>query len=194
MPRKAVLGGFGCFAAALLLAGGTAGRSAAHEPALQDTTTPDFAQQSLSAVNALRAKHGVPPLTLDPALTSYAEGRARIVSKSPDLSHRGLRPDLGEDLYESEADTDQPAEAQEAVDDWYSEIHDYRFDRPEPVPYSTLHFTQLVWRDTRRLGVARVYGRRPGSQWYDTYIIFDFSPAGNVEGRFRAEVPPPHGH
>jgi len=194
MPRKAVLSGIGCLAGAALLAGGAAGRSAAHSPALQDATTPDFLQQALTAANQDRAKHGVPPLTLDPELTRYAQGRALTVSQSPELSHRGLRADLGEDLYLGEADTDDISSAQEAVDDWYAEIRDYHFDRPEPVPDSTLHFTQLVWRESRRLGAARVHGRRPGSRWYDTYIVFDFFPAGNVDGRFRDEVPPPRGH
>lgn len=43
--------------------------------------------------------------------------------------------------------------AEEVVKDWYSEIKDYDFERPD-FSTDTGNFTQLIWKNTRELGVG----------------------------------------
>lgn len=42
----------------------------------------------------------------------------------------------------------------DAVCSWYAEIRDYRFQSTGSFSPKTGHFTQVVWKGSRRLGVA----------------------------------------
>lgn len=63
----------------------------------------------------------------------------------------------------------------DAVDSWYAEVNQYNFGSPG-WSANTGHFTQLVWKDTTRVGCA--YTTR--CTW-PTYIC-QYAPAGNVIG------------
>ena len=146
----------------------------------------------LQSVNALRAKHGVPALTIDPKLVTAAKARAQVVSSynALDENHQGADPNLGENLYWGGATSGPPAPATAAATDWYNEISDYDFTAAASKPGTTTgHFTQLVWKATTTIGAARAAGQGP--QYYETYIVAEFSPAGNVTGQYAANVPPP---
>ncbi len=58
-------------------------------------------------------------------------------------------------------------------------MKDYDFKKPG---YSdkTGHFTQIVWKSTKKVGCARCGGK--GSKWYETYVVCDYSPSGNIVG------------
>merc|ERR1712157_326421 len=77
----------------------------------------------------------------------------------------------------------------EVVADWYNEVSDYDFSDPG---YSgaTGHFTAVVWKGTTGLGCAIATcpegGRTPGRKIY----VCQYSPPGNVEGRFAENVFP----
>jgi len=188
-------------AAAVLLAGLSQAGAYAHavpgcsHRSLRPLDGITFANRTLRAMNELRARHGEAPLVLDPALTAYATRRALGVAlRQPGLGgdpHAGLRAGIGEDMY-WQSDTDgAPASGTAAVRAWYGEIKRFDFAHPDRYQPATLHFTQLVWADTRRVGIARAFGRRPGSSTVETYVVADFEPAGNVPGHFGREVPPP---
>lgn len=46
------------------------------------------------------------------------------------------------------------------------------------------HFTQVVWKDTKELGVA--YARSKSGK---IYVVANYEPAGNFEGSFATQVP-----
>ena len=68
-------------------------------------------------------------------------------------------------------------------DMWYDELKDYDFGKPGYAS-NTGHFTQLVWRDTKQIGIGRA------SKGHSVFVAGNYSPAGNVQGRFEENVKP----
>jgi uncharacterized protein YkwD len=155
-----------------------------------DHTDKAFLNDALAAVNAYRAKHGAPKVALDNTAIAYAKKRAAVVSTKSGLSHghAGLDKSYGENLHWSASSKDgEMAPASKAVKAWYDEIKDYNFKNPN-FSGKTGHFTQLVWKGSTKIGAARVTGREPGKQWYETYIVMVFQPPGNMMGEFAKNV------
>lgn len=48
------------------------------------------------------------------------------------------------------------------------------------------HFTQVVWKDTKELGIAKATGKKGG-----TYVVANYNPSGNFIGKFSENVPKP---
>lgn len=67
----------------------------------------------------------------------------------------------------------------------YSEIKYYQFGYGG-FSMQTGHFTQVVWKDTKELGVA--IGRARNNK---LYIVANYYPPGNYQGRFQQNVPRP---
>jgi len=72
------------------------------------------------------------------------------------------------------------------VDKWYSEIgkFDWKMADSDCQP-GTGHFTQVVWKESTELGVAKAYDAKNG--WYTACV---YLPAGNVPEEFGANVVP----
>lgn len=140
-----------------------------------------FARAILDAHNRVRASvvpaasPPLPPLQWDESLAAMARDWA---SRCPD----GHRPDndAGENLYWS-GGTAPSADA--AVASWAREAayYDYRTGvcrREGRSSWSFCgHYTQLVWRDTTRLGCA-VRSDCPGD--FENVIVCNYDPPGNV--------------
>ncbi|MBN3323916.1 GAPR1 protein, partial [Atractosteus spatula] len=75
----------------------------------------------------------------------------------------------------------------EAVESWYSEIKDYDFSRPG-FSTNTGHFTQVVWRDSQELGIAKATDGKGM-----VFVVARYQPAGNITnaGYFEKNVLPP---
>jgi len=163
-------------------------------PAFPDHTDQEFLNSIVDSINQYRAKHGAPPVELDPELVDYAKSRAALISTQDGLSygHAGLKAGYGENLSWQASSGQTPGLATGATNSWYGEIKDYNFeDLDSNVPSKTGHFTQLVWKSSTKIGAGRVCGKSEGSQWYETYIAVDFSPAGNMQGAYKDNVLPP---
>lgn len=48
----------------------------------------------------------------------------------------------------------------------------------------------MVWRETRAIGCARVTGSGNIDDYYETYILCSYYPAGNVHKKFPYNVLP----
>ncbi|KAK0545766.1 sterol-binding protein [Tilletia horrida] len=103
----------------------------------------DGSQEVLAAHNAARAKHGAAPLTWDPKLASYAAAHA----KSCQFQH--TNGPYGENLA---AGTGLSYKG--AVDMWMAEEPSYQ--PSAGFSSSSGHFTQVVWKGSKRLGCARI--------------------------------------
>lgn len=68
---------------------------------------------------------------------------------------------------------------------WYSEIVNYNFEIPSSL-INTGHFTQIVWKDTKNLGVGLGFAR----EGRRIYVVAQYSPPGNYPRAFRANVLP----
>ncbi|XP_054167905.1 Golgi-associated plant pathogenesis-related protein 1-like [Oppia nitens] len=149
--------------------------------AMPDKTDNQFQQECLQISNAYRARHHSPGLTSDQSLIDYAKSRCYLISQYESLSHghAGLAKGTGENLAWSGNSANVVGSGRQAIDMWYNEVKDYNYDTTG-FSGRTGHFTQLVWKGTSRVGCARCYGR--GSQWYETYTVCNYRPAGNMMG------------
>lgn len=144
----------------------------------QASTTP-FQQEILNTHNEFRAKHNAPNLQWDEKLAEYAERHANQCK----FSHS--QGPFGENLAAGYA---TPAQG---ITVWYNENQLYSYADPK-FTSDTGHFTQVVWKSTRKVGCAFVScnGRHgtPGG-----YLVCEYSPAGNITnpGYFAENVTPP---
>jgi glioma pathogenesis-related protein 2 len=90
------------------------------------------------------------------------------------------------------------------VDEWYKEIKYFAFGSGG-LSSQTVHFTQVVWKSSKRIGVGRATNRyrsfkkRLRQKKNDlfiiycrlgcTYIVTNYDPPGNLAGKFNSNVP-----
>lgn len=145
---------------------------------------PSWAQSVLNAHNTYRARHGSPALTWSTTLADFAQNYADNGNDacSGNLVHSGTYYDTatgyGENLAVGFSFTG-------AVDEWYNEINNYDFDDPDASTGEIGHFTQLVWDDSRELGCGYYQCAPP----WNTYLVCEYSPPGNVVGTYQDHVP-----
>ena len=99
-------------------------------------------QSALASINTHRSHHQVSPMTWDDRLAAQA---AKFVAKCP-VQHSDV-PGVGENIAFGHT------EFAAAVDAWYSEAAVYSFEQPG-FKVETGHFSQLVWKDSSRVGCA----------------------------------------
>jgi pathogenesis-related protein 1 len=128
----------------------------------------------LSVVNKARADVGVPPLVWDESIAAHARSWARVRVADCELIHSNSR--YGENLAKG---SDPRYSLSDAARLWLDEKSNY--DLPSHACVNgreCLHYTQLVWRTSTRVGAARA---RCGNGW--TYVVAHFDPPGNWLGR-----------
>ena len=132
----------------------------------------------LAAHNGFRARHGAKTLTWSPALASGAQNSADQCV----FAHNNPRG-VGENLLRW---TGQRSE-QEQVDLWYSEGASYDYASGSARDGSvTGHFSQVVWKGSTELGCGVTQCPSIG-----TFLVCRYAPAGNVIGRYQANVSAP---
>lgn len=142
-------------------------------------------RQVLRAHNRYRRLHGVHTLKQDDELDRYAQAWALVMAKTDRMHHRKA-PRHGENLFMWwSSDLQAPVTGSMAVKAWYDEIKLYDFNNPG-FKSGTGHFTQLVWKNCRRLGTGIARGPKG-----TVYIVSVYDPRGNVMGQFADQVPRP---
>lgn len=145
----------------------------------------DFELDCLKAHNEYRARHGVLPLKLNKKLCKHAEEWARILASRGILLHRN-NSSYGENIFcswSSNANNNHVS-GREPVDNWYAEMTQHVFHK-EPTTLKTGHFTQVVWRESRELGVGMAKNRSG-----EVFIVANYDPPGNFIGSFEKNVLP----
>lgn len=146
----------------------------------------DFQRECLKAHNEYRTKHSVPALKLNKKLCQFAEEWAKVLAARANPIHRSNSP-YGENIFCSwSTSSGQPMiiDGREPVDNWYTEGVNHLFGK-EPTTLKTGHFTQVIWKDTKELGVA-ISTTRSGQ----IYVVANYDPPGNFIGSFTHNVPP----
>lgn len=136
----------------------------------------EFAKEILDAHNNYRADHGVGPLSWDQSAYDYAQNNADNYDCSGVLTH--THGPFGENL--AAGFKDGPA----AVKAWYVEGETYDYSYANTYD----HFTQVVWKDSTKVGCA--YKDCRHTNW-GLYIVCEYDPPGNVVGRNKQNVLPP---
>ncbi|CAH3169732.1 unnamed protein product [Porites evermanni] len=135
----------------------------------------EFPKQSLDAHNKFRSMHGVPPLSWADDLAKDAQAWAEKLANARTLQHasKSERNDAGENIAMFTGSFDTAGE--KATDMWYGEYKDYDFSRGG-WQKGTGHFTQVVWKSTKELGI----GRAKTADGKLTFVVGRYRPAGNI--------------
>lgn len=143
---------------------------------------PALADELLRLHNDERAELDLAPLAWDDRLAADAAAYAhRLAARRSPLVHSlsSERPNQGENLWMGTRGFFSPAAM---FGFWSGEKRYYRPgvfpDIAHGVPWQTVgHYTQIVWRDTQRVGCA--IAPSAGAD----YLVCRYWPAGNVRGR-----------
>jgi len=145
-----------------------------------------FRTQAVTLHNVFRKKHGVPDLELDADLCNFAQKWAERLAWTKTFDHRPDN-DFGENLYSQYAtSSNADCSAETVVESWYRECKGYNF-RCEPVSLGFGHFTQLVWKNTRRMGI----GKAKAKDGKRMVIVANYDPPGNFVGQYVQNIPAP---
>ncbi len=132
--------------------------------------------------NKIRNDLHIPPLGWSADLAAYAQNWADSLATSYNcnLIHRENQgentPEYGENLYGgSSSESFKPIDASLS---WYSEIQQYTYVKiDENNWYNTGHYTQMIWKNTREVGVG--LATCPGG---GIIVVANYNPPGNFMG------------
>lgn len=141
-------------------------------------TSSDFQKDVLEEHNKFRDVHGIPSLKIDEELTKKAATLAKKASSTGNLT----KPQPGENTYMVCTSYNRAVTAKEAVEAWYDEVCNDLFSFEYPNDDNAHAFTQAMWKDSMRIGVARSTATDVGSDGLKcTFIIALYRPPGNIE-------------
>jgi pathogenesis-related protein 1 len=126
-----------------------------------------LAREMLAAHNAIRAKAKLPPLQWSSELAAYSKRWANTLQAKNLSIHNSSSP-YGENIFVTGAG----ATPSIVVGGWASESRNYDY-RTNSCSGDCGHYTQIVWRDTRRVGCAVMHNARR-SVW-----VCSYDPPGN---------------
>ncbi|KAE8681939.1 Pathoproteinsis-related protein 1 [Hibiscus syriacus] len=135
----------------------------------------DSPQDYLNAHNEARSAVNVGPMTWDETVAGFARDYANQRIADCNLVHSGGGGQYGENLAGSSVDLS----GTDAVRLWVDERADYDYNSNSCAPEKVCgHYTQVVWRDSVRLGCAKVRCNNGG-----TFIGCNYAPPGNFIGQ-----------
>ncbi|MDB5480615.1 MAG: pathosis-related protein [Caulobacteraceae bacterium] len=148
-------------------------------PAVAQEGRPDLAGEMVRDHNALRAGVGLPPVIWDEALARHAQVWADRLVSGPGLEHspHTSRPGEGENLARIDG---AHASATAMFSGWAREGERYRYGPLNCADLSGLgrtgHYTQVIWKGTRRIGCAVAYAAA------SEVLVCRYGPPGNLCG------------
>ena len=112
------------------------------------------------------------------------------MARTGDFSHTP-NFDFGENLYyftisKGSAQLYERLDCNRATAAWYEEIKNYNWKNPQASFGMIGHFTQMVWKDSAKVGCAKAYNSQRGT----LYVTCHYDPPGNVIGTYPSNVLP----
>jgi uncharacterized protein YkwD len=139
----------------------------------QTTSAEAVSREMLLAHNQARSRVGVPPLTWSGKMAAVAQQWADQLLRSGKFTHRP-KPQYGENLFEMRSASATPAQVVAA---WAAEAGNYDVAGNTCHPGAVCgHYTQLVWRHTKRVGCGVARGQKT-EIW-----VCNYDPPGNWVG------------
>ncbi|HEY5995157.1 MAG TPA: CAP domain-containing protein [Gallionellaceae bacterium] len=179
--------GIGCAVFMMMLAAGCADTAGIESAGSTPGGTVDRAA-ILAAHNKWRAGVGVAKLSYSTELEASAQAWANYLKKNNHCQMRHSKPDgkYGENLYWASAImwSDGRREVQSVapetpVDSWGMEKSDFDYAVNNCIPGKVCgHYTQMVWRDTQKVGCAFAVCTDSKDQIW----VCQYQPAGNWVG------------
>lgn len=146
-----------------------------------------FTKECLGALNSCRSIHSVPSLKysrdIERVAQEWADHLARTngFSHNPNANYKGQN--LGENIASRWSSNREDYPGAQPVEQWYKEIDRYDFKT-----YSgpkTGHFTQVVWKGSKEVGIGRAQSN--DGTWI---VVANFFPPGNYVGQHESNVFP----
>jgi len=146
-----------------------------------------FTKDCLGALNACRSIHNVPSLSYNRNIEGVAQDWADHLARTNGFSHNPKATyngqSLGENIASRWSSNREDYPGPQPVEQWYKEIERYDFKT-----YSgpkTGHFTQVVWKGSKEVGIGRA--QSSDGTWI---VVANFFPAGNFVGQHESNVFP----
>ena len=138
----------------------------------------EFNQLQLEAHNGYRSLHQAYPLKYDAKLADQAQEWADELNRTGRPKHDPNKDGAGENIAWG---TINFATSSAATDMWYEEVSKYDYNNPG-YQKGTGHFTQIVWKDSEKLGCG-ISG---------SFVVCRYKPQGNFgfEKDYQANVLP----
>ncbi|KAI9112373.1 hypothetical protein K1719_016570 [Acacia pycnantha] len=134
----------------------------------------DSPQDYVNAHNAARSQVGVPHIAWDDTVAAFAQNYANQRKADCQLVHSGGGGKYGENLAWSSGDMS----GVDAVKMWVDEKAFYDYNTNSCAAGKQCgHYTQVVWKNSVRVGCAKVRCNNGG-----TFIGCNYSPPGNYNG------------
>lgn len=147
----------------------------------------EFQTECLRAHNEYRQRHGVAPLKLSKEMCAFSQKWANTLIKRSTLEHSNNQ-DYGENIFcISSNNPNFSIKGDDPAKSWYEEIKVHKFG-VEPKSLASGHFTQVIWKESKELGVA--FAKSSGR----IIVVANYYPAGNIVGHFSDNVPPIGGY
>ncbi|HEX3369625.1 MAG TPA: CAP domain-containing protein [Candidatus Cybelea sp.] len=144
----------------------------------QSSAPTAFSQEILAAHNRYRKAAGVPPLQWSEHLAHSAQAWANTLTEDLQFAHSHVQGQ-GENLWMGTAGA---FTLTDMIDGWGSEKQSFRNGTFPDVSatgnwFDVGHYTQMVWRDTTKVGCAGASGSDGNYRF-----VCRYSPPGNVIG------------
>jgi len=133
--------------------------------------------------------HHSPPLEIDWALAKSAQAYAEQLARTNSFAHSTSNGQYGENLASSfNSRQGYVFSGDEATQNWYDEIKDYKFNEESQRLEKIGHFSQVVWKKTVTAGFGRAK-----SATGNFIVVGQYKPPGNFMGQFKENVLSPSG-
>ncbi|CAG7722440.1 unnamed protein product [Allacma fusca] len=131
----------------------------------------DIQKVALDLHNSFRSKHGSPDLVLDDELSLDAQRYAESLASGKPKS----RTSTGQNIFRFSGFTLSSQEAVEkAIGQWYAAKSVYNWNNPLSSPNDANLFSQLVWKNSTKLGIGYVTKKN------GNVVVAFYAPAGNI--------------
>jgi pathogenesis-related protein 1 len=131
-----------------------------------------LAREMLPLHNVIRAEANLPPLQWSSMLAEYSQKWADTLLAKNQTLHNPNSP-YGENIFITGIGSTPSL----AIEQWASELMDYSY-QTNSCRSDCGHYTQLVWRDTLKVGCAVARGERR-EIW-----VCSYDPPGNYRGEW----------
>ncbi|XP_063824576.1 venom allergen 5.02-like [Ostrinia nubilalis] len=126
----------------------------------------------------------------DAELANKAAGwvsQLRQLQHNPNREIASNRFKTGENIFwSSTTDSDSTLNIGDAIDSWFSEHKDYRFQPYKSSSPPVGHYTQMIWSDTTYVGCAM--SRLQNGKFTEYYVVCNYGPPGNFRNEFPYEA------
>ncbi|CAF3748651.1 unnamed protein product [Adineta steineri] len=134
-----------------------------------------FQEMILHEHNVHRLNNCANALQEDEDLHTKAMERAHSLANGKPME---LPNEYNENMYESKTGDPSNITCATIVETWFNQSTKYDPAKED----SALQFTQLVWKNSKKLGVGHAYNGQT------LYVIVLYQPSGNLKGQFAANV------